>query len=176
MSALPKDRGRSEFREDEVELGDQRIQKAGQIGSVQQVGDIAEQIAKQVAIAGDCHDVEYDLVQRDLQAQDVQVQWAEGQAKDGARGSHSGHGQGSRLICHLRDGSSGTGYGAIQYAIRDQLISLIGKALDRKYSAECVTEGISSLDISGGEVGCGGRGRGGRHGAGTGHHHRAKGK
>ena len=61
-----------------VELGEQ----AGQGAAIEEAGDRAEQVAQQVAGSGRRDDVEDDLVEADLEAQQVEVERSEHQVQD----------------------------------------------------------------------------------------------
>src|SRR6202789_3809257 len=87
----PVDFLRLQGREDLVEqCGDLAQQSA----AVQQVGDIAEQVTEQRARDG--RDVQVDLVEGDHQAEQVEVEGAEGQVKDAARGQRGSRACGRR--------------------------------------------------------------------------------
>jgi len=52
----------SQFREDDVEVRDERIENGGEICPVQEVGDAAEQVPQQIAGSWDGRNMEHDRV------------------------------------------------------------------------------------------------------------------
>lgn len=69
--ALPRDSPPLQRGQDQVEIRYQRVQDAAEITSVQQVGDSAEQIAQQIAIARHRRDIEHDLIQMNRESKKV---------------------------------------------------------------------------------------------------------
>jgi hypothetical protein len=64
----------SQFREDDVEVRDERIENGGEICPVQEVGDATEQVPQQIAGSWDGRNMEHDLIQVDDKAKYVQMQ------------------------------------------------------------------------------------------------------
>ena len=130
-------------RQDQIQVRDQGIEDAAEIASVQQVGDVAEQVAEQISCSRYGRDVQDYLIQVNGESQQIQVQRTEHQIQDGTGCRYTRDRQRHQLIGDLCDCSGRAGYSAIQNALRDQLISLAGKVGDRENSVKNVTGSIT---------------------------------
>src|SRR4051812_1485397 len=86
--------------EDRGELGERRAEQAAAAGRVEDSGDPAQQVAEQVAGALDGVDAELDLVRTHDEAEQVQVDRAEVEREDRARGT--GRKRRQRRLARLR--------------------------------------------------------------------------
>src|SRR5579871_6878449 len=65
------------------------IQQIGERpGAVKKVGNRAEQVAEKIARPGLCRNIQDDLVSRDLQPEQVQIDWADVKMQNRAATSH----------------------------------------------------------------------------------------